>query len=119
MLRLCFNQVLGAFTAPTFTATLIPSNCPIIEDQLTGRHTVNWDACTPASLLLTTTPWQFDAPYISGTSFAGGFCRYVLTGRSLTCSSCLPIARLAAGESRTILKLLRSVTVMPPGTRHL
>lgn len=32
-------QVLGAFTAPSLAVTLVPSNCPIYEDQSTGEAT--------------------------------------------------------------------------------
>ncbi|KAL6752047.1 hypothetical protein V8C86DRAFT_2764252 [Haematococcus lacustris] len=70
------SVVLGSYVAPSFTVALQPSTCPIIADPGTGRRSVNWAACTPAALQITTTPWLFNAPFVSGTAFAGGFCRY-------------------------------------------
>jgi hypothetical protein len=52
---------------------------------------VVWEECESAQLIVATTPWAFDAPFVAGSAFNSGFCRRVQHGTKHRCNCLISI----------------------------
>ncbi|KAI8463707.1 MAG: hypothetical protein J3K34DRAFT_526792 [Monoraphidium minutum] len=70
------ETVLFEFSAPSLTLDLVPASCPIRRSADTGRNQIIFEECSPAQLVISTTPYTTTGPYYTAAQYSSASCLY-------------------------------------------